>query len=479
MMLSLVLLAVAVAPPKIACPASPMGKLGCEAVVQLNRSPAELKRWLAASLAAHVPADDRQELEKTLLEVATTGGGVELVGARAGHTPGVAVLTLQARRKPAQLLLVLRPDPSEPSKLGRLEVAPLQNPALFADWPTTHLPDDALAARVQAQLRRLAAEQDFSGCVSVSSGKQTLVEACTGLAERTFAVPVTPETRFHIGSMDKMFTALAIAQLVEAHKLTYDDTLSRWIPEVAGPSTPPITVWQLLHHQGGLGDLFVPEFFEHRERYVHPADYLALIARQPTVAAPGERFGYSNAGFVLLGRIVELASGEDYFAYLQRHVFGPAGMTATGFDAVDEVTPQLAVGYLHDDPFGLGPWKANWMTLPFKGSPAGGGYATTGDLIRFSQALRAGKLLPAQALAKVFADAVPTGPDQRYAAGFEERLIAGQTIRGHSGGAPGMNAALEIDWASGSAVAVVSNEDGPAGELLAHHIADLLAAPKP
>ena len=303
-----------------------------------------------------------------------------------------------------------------------------------------------------------------------------MLDECRGLAERNFGVAVDRQTKFHIGSMDKMFTAVAIAQLVEAGKLSWDSTLAQAVPEYPDQEgARKITVWQLLHHTAGLGDFFVPEFFQHREKFVDPVDYLDLIARQPKVSEPGKDWNYSNAGYVLLGRIIEKVSGEGYFDYIQRHVFAPAGMSSSGFDSQQDITPKLAVGYFVEGPFSTG-WKANWMSLPFKGSPAGGGYANNTDLLRFAGALRNGRLVKPATLAKMFDDEVPAGPGG-YAAGFGDRLSHGRHIRGHAGGAPGMSADLAIVWETGAAVAVTSNEgDSPTALMLAEHIADLLAA---
>ena len=310
----------------------------------------------------------------------------------------------------------------------------------------------------------------------VSAGGQTVYETCRGLADRSHRTPVDGQTRFLIGSMGKMFTAVAVAQLVEAGKLSWEANVAALLPEYPDrKAARQMTVWGLLHHTTGLGDFFVPEFFEHRERFVDPADYLDLIARQPLASPPGEGWSYSNAGYVLLGRIIEKASGESYGDYLQRHVFAPAGMAASGIGSLEDITPHLATGYFRDAPFATR-WKANWMTLPFKGSPAGGGFSTSADLLRFADALQSGRLVKDSTLARMFEDGVPAGPG-RYAAGFGDRPSHGLRVRGHAGGAPGMSANLAIVWETRAAVAVTSNL-GPSEALvmLSERLADLLAA---
>ena len=150
-------------------------------------------------------------------------------------------------------------------------------------------------------------------------------------------------------------------------------------------------------------------------------------------------------------------------------------MSASGFDSQEDVTERLATGYFKEGAFASA-WKANWMTLPFKGSPAGGGYSTNRDLLRFAAALRGGKLVGPATLEKMFADGVPVGPGT-YAAGFGNRPSNGRQIRGHAGGAPGMSANLAMVWETSATVAVTSNQgDTPTAMLLSERIADLLAA---
>lgn len=141
---------------------------------------------------------------------------------------------------------------------------------------------------------------------------------------------------------------------------------------------------------------------------------------------------------------------------------------------MDEIVPGLAVGYYHDGLFAR-QWTANWLRIPYKGGPAGGGYSTAADLLRFATALREGELVKSSTLAKMFEDEVPVGPGS-VAAGFGDRVSHGRHIRGHQGGIEGTTADLEIVWETGAAVALTSNEGPSQNWLLAERIADLLAA---
>lgn len=461
-----------------ALPDTPAGEIGGQVIAHINAdSPQALQQWGRTLLSPAVDAEMQAAFLKQLDVAARDSGGVDFVDARTQGPPGMLVVTLQARRTKKRVALVLMPDPQHPGTLAMADMAPVDDPALYAGWPKAGASQSEVARLARAALDTLARTDDFSGCLSISNGTTVFFDECRGLAERRFGVQADTKTRFHIGSMNKMFTAVAIAQLVEAGKLKWDTTLAEVVPEYPGrEAARKITVWQLLHHTAGLGDFFVPEFFQNREAFENPRDYLDLIARQPKAFEPGADWGYSNAGYVLLGRVIENVSGEGYFDYIQRHVFTPAGMTASGYDSQADITPHLATGYYREGAFATA-WRANPMTLPFKGSPAGGGHSTNADLLRFAHALRTGTLLAPATLARMFEDGVPAGPGM-YAAGFGDRPSHGRHIRGHSGGAPGMSANLAIVWETGATVAITSNQgDSPTAMLLSERIADLLAAP--
>lgn len=372
--------------------------------------------------------------------------------------------------------LVLLPDPEQPGKLAMVDMVPLDDPTLYDAWPETVTSQAEIAQVTKAALDKLVLANDFSGCVTVNDGEKTIFDECRGLAERRFNVPVDHETKFHIASMGKMFTAVAIAQLVEAGKLAWDDTLALRVPEYPDQAAAEkITVWQLLHHTSGLGDYIGPELFQHRKKFVDPADFLDLIARQPKVGEPGGDWSYSNSGFVLLGSIIENVSGESYFDYVRRHVFAPAGMDASGFDRLDDVVPGLAVGYYREGAF-ADAWKADWFENVYAAAPDGGGYSTNTDILRFSVALRGGKLLKPATIAKMFEDAVPAAGPGGYAAGFGERVSHGRRIRGHPGGIEGTDANMAIVWETGATVALTSNQGPGQSWLFAERIADLLAS---
>ncbi|BDU19000.1 serine hydrolase domain-containing protein [Dyella sp. GSA-30] len=458
-------------------PDTPVGKLAGELIRHINADgPSRIRQWAPDALSPSIAPDDKATFVTNLVSAARDSGGLDIIDVRTDpHQPGMLEVAVKGRRNGQAGLFWLNADTAHPDQLAQAMLVPMDDP-LYDNWPKGPVSHAELGKQIHGLLDRLVSVSDFSGCVTVFDGRDTVFDECRGLAERSFHMPVDHQTKFHIASTGKMFTAVAIAQLVEAGKLSWDDTLATRVPEYPDQAVAKkITVWQLLHHTSGLGDFMVPEYFEHAGRYVNPVDYLELIARQPRLGDPGKELSYSNAGYILLGRIIENVSGESYFDYIQHHIFEPSQMTSSGFDSGDEITPGLAVGYYHDDGMFSQTWKANWAQGIYKGSPAGGGYSTNADLLRFAKALHGGKLVNATTLAKMFEDTVPAGPGA-IGAGIDERLSHGRYIRGHQGGIEGTTANLEMVWETGAAVALTSNEGPSQHWLLVEKIADLLAA---
>ena len=205
---------------------------------------------------------------------------------------------------------------------------------------------------------------------------------------------------------------------------------------------------------------------------------LPLFAAEPLQFEPGTAANYSNEGYVTLGAVVEKISGMSWFDYVRARVFAPAGMTDTGWPSLDEVAPGRAVGYRfgEDDPLGFGKRRPNWTFLGYRGNSCGGGYSTARDMIRFLQALRAGKLLRPETVEMMTAE--HSGGIGRYGMGFQRYTVGGRTVRGHDGGgaASGINSDAKMLWETGYAYAVMGNYDAPFAEAVGDDIATMLAA---
>ena len=325
----------------------------------------------------------------------------------------------------------------------------LATPSLAAQ-AATPLTEAQLTDRLGKTLDSLAALGEFSGAVGMTRGGVKVFERAYGMADRATKRPNTVTTEFNIGSINKVFTATAIRQLAAAGKLDLDSTLGHYWPDYPGVAARKATIRQMMEHQAGLGgNIFDPPPGGTRNDIKHNNDYLQLFVSEPQAFAPGTSRRYCNACYVVLGMLIERVSGEDYYAYIRRHVYAPAGMTHTGSYKVDSLPPNTAIGYttgLEDAPPGA-PLHPNRAELPGRGSAAGGGYSTIGDLLQFITALRDRK--------------IPAGPP------------AGIGIAGGSGG---LNAVLEGDLPGGYDLAVTANLDPPAAERVGEMVRKWLGA---
>jgi D-alanyl-D-alanine carboxypeptidase len=340
-----------------------------------------------------------------------------------------------------------------------------------AEFPIARLTEGEAIAGLDALLREKAAEDRFSGAALLANDGQVLFSGAYGQADRERGIANTLETRFRIGSMNKMFTAVATLQLVEQGKLALDDPVGKHLRSYPNADmATKVTVRHLLAHTGGTGDIFGPEYERNRLSLREHGDYVQLYGTRPPRFEPGSRFEYSNYGFVLLGAIVEAVSGEAYYDYVRENVFGPAGMTSTDSLPESEDVPNRSIGYMRPY-FGSGWRQPNTDLLPWRGTAAGGGYSTVGDLVRFADALTSHELLSADSTQLLVTGKVNLFPGFKYAFGFEDRRDNdGNGSVGHGGGFPGMNGDLRIYPKSGYVVAVLANVDPPA----AHRITDYL-----
>jgi D-alanyl-D-alanine carboxypeptidase len=343
---------------------------------------------------------------------------------------------------------------------GRVERLATPRPSSAVDLVLHRMTQaDAVAALSEHAAERARADE-FAGAVLVARHGKVLLQDAWGRADRKTGVANTPATRFRIGSMNKMFTAVAILQLVEAHKLALDDPIGQHLPHYPNKQVAAkVTVRHLLTHTGGTGDIFGPTFDQHRLQLREHRDYLKLYGTRGLSFEPGSRFEYSNYGFVLLGALIEHVSGESYDDYVDQRVFRPAGMRSTGALPESTDVPDRAVGYLRTSPGS--DWVPNTDTLPWRGTAAGGGYSTVGDLLRFAQALSSGTLISKATLAEA------TRPhQQQYGYGFGVQAQGRLASYGHGGGAPGMNGELRIFPQLGYIVVSLSNLDPPAASEL-------------
>ena len=270
--------------------------------------------------------------------------------------------------------------------------------ARTADVPLARLSEaqtiSALTAKMDDQLK----EDRFAGAVLIGHRGRIVFQKAVGLANRESRTPNTLDTQFRNGSMNKMFTATAVMQLVEAGKLSLDDTVGKVMTDYPNADVArTVTIRHLLGHTGGTGDFFGPEFMKNRLTLKTHGDYVAMFGARAPLHEPGAEFRYSNYGMVLLGAIIERVSGLSYFDYVRTNVFEPAGMTSTGSLPETETVPNRSTGYMRRNDA----WVPNTDTLPWSGTAAGGGYSTVGDFFRFAEALQSGKLVSKASLTQM------------------------------------------------------------------------------
>jgi CubicO group peptidase (beta-lactamase class C family) len=289
-----------------------------------------------------------------------------------------------------------------------------------------------------------------------------LWQKAVGAANRENGTLNTLDTQFRNGSMNKMFTATAALQLIDAGKLSLDDTVGKILPDYPNKEiASQVTIRHLLTHTGGTGDIFGPQFAANRLTLKTHADYVALYGARAPVHVPGGEFRYSNYGMVLLGAIIERVSGQSYFDFVRTSVFERAGMRSTGSLPETDAVPNRSAGYMRRGDT----WVLNTDTLPWSGTSAGGGYSTVGDFFRFAEALQSGALISKASFTQM------TTPNRgQYGFGMVIRGEGPRRTFGHSGGAPGQNGELRVFPESGYTVVVLSNLDPPAASRLADFI---------
>jgi CubicO group peptidase (beta-lactamase class C family) len=352
------------------------------------------------------------------------------------------------------------PSSGGPSS-GGVDKAPPATPS-----PMT---EGQLVEALDKYLGQAVAADEFSGTVLVAKKEGVVFQKAYGLASKEYNVPNRVDTKFNLGSINKIFTQVAIGQLAEQGKLSFDDKLAKHLPDYPNhEAAEKVTIRQLLDMKSGIGDFFGPEFEAMpKDRFRALKDFFQFFASKPLRFEPGTKQQYSNGGYIVLGAIIEKASGQDYYDYVREHIFKVAGMNNTDWYEADVMTTNLAGGYTRE---GLADRAAdvrknNIYTRPAKGNSAGGGYSTAEDLLKFVTALREGRLHLAN-----FRQ--PAAIDQQKASEQKPTRFAGLGI---AGGAPGINAAFEANESSGYTVVVMSNYDPPSAEKVARQIREWIS----
>lgn len=306
-----------------------------------------------------------------------------------------------------------------------------------------------------AALRRAATEleaEGFSGILRATRGDEVLYESCHGFANRADSIPIRSKTRFATASLSKMFTAVGILEAAGRGELRVQDRVVDVLPPEKRPTTlrDDVTVHHLLSHTSGIADYFeededLPDYRDDPMEIwnVLPnytvRDYAALLplfADLPPHFPPGERYHYSNAGYVLLGMILAEVSGMPFAETIVTRVFEPAGMTASGYPAFDEVYPDVATGYLPPLTPG-GPWRTNIYSVHVVGGGDGGAVVSAPDVERFLRAVHRGGVWPGVTPADMLTPRI-AGEDDGWSAAYAVNIRDRDGSFGKDGGDAGV-----------------------------------------
>jgi D-alanyl-D-alanine carboxypeptidase len=311
-------------------------------------------------------------------------------------------------------------------------------------------------------LEELDAKEQFSGVVLIAKDGDPIFVGAYGIANRNYDVPNQLDTKFNLGSMNKMFTAVAILQLIEKGKIAVDDKVIDHIPGYPNQEVAKkVTIHQLLTHTSGIGgNVLTQEYREaSKDLYRELNDYLPLFVDKPLRFEPGTRGSYSNAGYIVLGMIIEETTGQTYYEYVKENIYQPCGMMDTDSFETDRVVPNIAIGYAGNlrNYDGL---SSNIYLLPYKGISAGGGYSTVGDMLKFSNCLVNYQLLSpvwTNILLEEKVDRPIPGLGAKYAYGFMVGMMNNHRVVGHGGSLPGVCTNLAIFTDLGYTVVTLSN----------------------
>lgn len=280
------------------------------------------------------------------------------------------------------------------------------------------------------------AEHDFSGVVLIKHGPTTVFEAATGLATQRWGIPNTLDTRFDTASITKLFTSVAVLDLVGRGDLDLETSIHHYVDLEGTTIGTDVTLLHLLTHTSGIADDADEEAGEKYENLfittpnysiIETKDFLPQFAHKPPLAAPGVDCRYCNVGYVLAGLAIEKVTGRTYRQYVFDEVFTRAGMLDSGFYDRRDAAPRVAEGWDLID----GVWRSNIYSYPPIGSPDGGAHVTAPDLVRFIQAVRGGELLNAEFTTEFLLPQVEHDEETWYGFGLEFDMNEDGTVRSY------------------------------------------------
>lgn len=337
----------------------------------------------------------------------------------------------------------------------------------------SHIAESDIPGAIEQFLEKQAADGTFSGAVLVARNGKPIVAKAIGLADRKTGRANTLDTPINLASMNKMFTGVAIGQLVSQGKLDWSDTVGEHLPDYPDEIVrDKVTIHQLLTHTSGVPSYWNDAFEAKKNEIRTLEDFLSTFVNEPLMFEPGTEARYSNGGPVILGLIIEKISGMSYYDYIRKHIYAPAGMDHADHYLMTDESAGFAIGYHRESPDG--PFVPNTDILGLRGSAAGGGYASANDLLAFARALDSETLLDRKWLEELWKPR--NGEDRGFGYGYlwGTGIEGGKRWVGHNGGAPGVSADFRHFPDAGYTVIVLGNQSGVAMPV-SSWIVDLIA----
>lgn len=439
--------AVAAAGQDLKSPSFPDSKEGKRGVAFMEFLNSEDEGIIKSFVENEMTADEKSTLEERLGRFARTRsflGGSKL--RRVISVTDMAVTFIVETRRGTYGRVKLELDPAKESRIAGIAIDQADKSALTEEVLDESLTEAQIIKKFEDYLDDLAAKDEFSGSVIVAKNGKPIFSKAYGFADRDMKVPNKIDTKFNIGSLNKLFTMLSIGILADEGKLSMTDSIGKHIPDYPNKDArEKVTIEHLLTMSSGIGDIFGEDYDSTpKSRLRTIASYLPLFAAKPLAFEPGTDRQYSNGGFLVLGAIIEKASGRTYYDFVRERITKPIGMNDTESYEADKKIANMAEGYMLSKTSGKR--VNNFRTRPVRGSSGGGGYSTAVDLLKFANALESGSYKSPEALKKM--------DDQMISGLANGRLAFG-------GGAEGINAVVESKVSGIYTIIVMSNFDPP------------------
>ena len=321
-------------------------------------------------------------------------------------------------------------------------------------------------ARMEQVIQSHVSAGTFMGTVLVARDGAVVLDKAYGMANLELEVPNTPATKFRLGSITKQFTAASILLLEERGKLKIDDKVKTYLPD-APMAWDRITVFNLLTHTSGIPNFTSLADYSTIKLSARTAESSVVAVHDKTLDfGPGEKMSYSNSGYLVLGAIIEKVSGQSYEKFVADNIFTPLGMNDSGYDSNTAIIKRRASGYIRTPAAGYINAGYIHMSIPHA---AGALYSTTGDLLKWEQALFAGKVV-----SKASLDRMITPFKNDYALGLTSTIDKGRRVIAHGGGIDGFNTHLAYYPDTKTVIVALSNVNGPVPGALAAQLGALM-----